>query len=208
MHDKEVLSILSLHVPANAIGYSFDLWAQTPFELKLSRKRESKVGDFTYRNHSRTQRITLNHDLNQYLFLITYIHEVAHLRVHLHYGNKLEPHGLEWKKVFQNLMEPMLKESVFPHEILHLLIAHMRNPKASSFADRELTVRLRGYDGVDSQRPMLSELPEGSIFRLQGKYFKKGKLRRTRVLCHELKSKRQYLIPAEATVSDVQLSLL
>lgn len=208
MHDKQVYGILSNHVPTYAIDYSFELWAQTPFELKLSKRRESKVGDFTFKHNSKRQRITLNHDLNPSLFLITYIHEVAHLRVHLHYGNRLEPHGSEWKKVFQNLMVPVLNESVFPHQVLQLLARHMQNPKASSFADRDLTLALRGFDTTGSKQPMVSELPEGSIFKLQGRYFKKGKLRRTRVLCHDIKNKRQYLVPAEATVSDVQLSLL
>ena len=208
MQGKQVFGILTQHVPLLAVDYTFQLWTQTAFELKLSRKRESKVGDFTFKRNSAIQRITLNHDLNPYLFLITYIHEVAHLRVHLHYGNRLEPHGSEWKKVFQNLMLPVLKENVFPPEILHILLRHMRNPKASSFADRELTLALRKFDVGSSKQVMVSELPEGSIFKLQGKYFKKGKLKRTRVLCHEIKSKRLYLVPAEATVSDVQLSLL
>jgi len=208
MHEKEVLDILSRHVPPNAVDYSFQLWTQTAFKLKLSKKRESKVGDFTYRRNSSIQRITLNHDLNPYLFLITYIHEVAHLRVFLHNSHRSEPHGKEWKNVFQHLMAPMLTESVFPAKILHRLIAHMANPKASSFADRELTLALREFDAFSSQLIMVSELPEGSIFKLQGRYFKKGKLKRTRVLCSEVKSKRQYLVPAESTVTEVQLSLL
>lgn len=208
MQEKQVLGILNEHVPPFAVDYSFQLWTQTAFQLKLSKKRESKVGDFTFKSNSAIQRITLNHDLNPYLFLITYIHEVAHLRVHLHYGNRLEPHGTEWKRVFQNLMQPVLKESIFPAEILPILFKHMENPKASSFADRNLTIALRKFDAVHLQHPMVSELPEGSIFKLQGKYFKKGKLKRTRVLCCEIKSKRQYLVPAEATVTDVQLSLL
>jgi hypothetical protein len=104
-------------------------------------------------------------------------------------------------------MVPILWENVFPDEILHELRRHMINPKASSFADTVLTQAFRRFDRNTSQME-LSEVPEGSIFRLQGKYFKKGKLRRTRVLCRELQSKRDYLVPADALVSDVQLSLL
>lgn len=208
MQEKEVFNILTHHVPQHAVDYSFQLWAQTKFQLKLSKKRASKVGDFTYKSNASIQRITLNHDLNPYLFLITYIHEVAHLRVHLHYGNRIEPHGSEWKKVFQNLMSPVLNENVFPREILSVLSQHMENPKASSFADKHLTLTLRKFDAASVQFPMVSELPEGSIFKLQGRFFKRGKLKRTRVLCCEIKSKRQYLVPAEALVTDVQLSLL
>jgi len=83
----------------------------------------------------------------------------------------------------------------------------MIQPKASSFADSELTQAFRKFD-KGSNQVVLSEVPEGSIFRLQGRYYKRGKIRRTRILCRELQSKRDYLVPADALVSDVQLSLL
>jgi hypothetical protein len=208
MPDREVYTILSHHVPTNVTDYCFELWRLTPFEFKLSRKRESKVGDFTFNRHSKVQRITLNRDLNPYLFLITFVHEVAHLRVYLHYGSNHVAHGSEWKRVFQNLMLPLLNDNVFPESLLPVLSRHMQKPKASTFADGELTIALRKFDDIPSALPMVSELPEGSVFKLHGRYFKKGKLKRTRVICREIKTNRLYLVPAEATVSDVQLSLL
>ena len=207
MTSERVLIILQTHVPASSLEYCFNLWKQSPFELKVTKSRQTKVGDFTSRRTKNHPRITLNNDLNQYLFLLTYVHEVAHLRVYLQYGNKVDPHGDQWKSTFTELMVPLLWESVFPDEILHELRRHMINPKASSFADTVLTQAFRRFDKNNSQME-LSAVPEGSIFRLQGKYFKKGKLRRTRVLCRELQSKRDYLVPADALVSDVQLSLL
>jgi SprT protein len=71
-----------------------------------------------------------------------------------------------------------------------------------------LTKALRSFDDKAHNDIVLSDLPEGSTFQLNGRYFKKGKLRRTRILCKEVNSKRQYLVPAEALVSNVQLSLL
>ncbi len=104
-------------------------------------------------------------------------------------------------------MLPMLWENVFPAEILHELRRHMINPKASSFADTNLTEAFRKFDkNTTSGYP--PQVPEGSVFKLQGRYFKKGKLRRTRILCNELKTKRDYLVPADALVTNVQLSLL
>ena len=207
MTSDRVFVILQTHVPAPSLEYCFTLWKQSPFELKVTKSRQTKVGDFTSRRTKSHPRITLNNDLNQYLFLLTYVHEVAHLRVYLQYGNKVDPHGEQWKTTFTDLMVPLLWESVFPEEILHELRRHMINPKASSFADTSLTQALRRFDRNTTQVE-LSQVPEGSIFRLQDKYFKKGKLRRTRVLCRELQSKRDYLVPADALVSDVQLSLL
>ena len=109
--------------------------------------------------------------------------------------------------MFKELLAPV-QENAFPPEILHELRRHMINPKASSYADTDLTKALRLYDKNGHLAIVLSEIPEGSIFKLQGRYFSKGKLRRTRVLCKELKSKRSYLVPIDALVTDVQLSLL
>jgi hypothetical protein len=208
MKEPDVHILLSQHVPAGTVEYALQLWKETPFMLKVTGRRTSKVGDFTGCRNSARHRITVNRDLNPYVFLLTYIHEVAHLRVYLHYGNRVDPHGSEWKNVFRHLLAPVLNNAVFPPKIHHRLLIHMANPKASSFADRELTVALMEHDAGAANHTMVGDLPEGSVFKLQGKYFRKGKLRRTRILCHEIRSKRQYLVPAEALVSEVQLSLL
>ena len=208
MDPLKIYSILQSHVPATALPYCFQLWQETPFQLKITRTRQTKVGDFTSKRSIAHPRITLNHELNPYLFVITYVHEVAHLRVHLQYGNRVDPHGEEWKSRFRILFQPVMNESIFTDEILAELVRHMANPKASSFADTELTKVLRRYDKDAGQYATLSDIPEGSIFRFQGRFFRKGKIRRTRVLCHEVKTKRHYLVPADVLVSGVQLSLL
>jgi SprT protein len=208
MNPEKIYSILQAHVPIPAREYCLGLWCETPFHLKITSTRQTKVGDFTSKKSIADPRITLNHELNSFLFLITYIHEVAHLRVHLQYGNRVDPHGEEWKVMYRQLMQPMLDQPVFPHNILDELQRHMANPKASSFADSALTKVLRSYDPHADQYATLSDIPEGSIFRFQGRFFKKGKIRRTRVLCHEVKTKRHYLVPADVLVSNVQLSFL
>jgi SprT protein len=208
MTTATIQSILQQHIPAPALEYCVQLWKDSPFELKITKSRQTKVGDFTSRGRKRHPRITLNDDLNPYLFLQTFVHEVAHLRVYLSLGNRVDPHGEEWKTTFTELMIPLLWETVFPEDVLHQLRRHMINPKASSFADPELIHAFRKYDKNAMRFSILSTIPEGSIFNFQGRYFKKGKIRRTRILCVELKSKRSYLVPADAQVSDVQLSLL
>lgn len=207
MTPESVLSTLSSRLPEASIEYCLSLWQRYPFELKLTKRRSSKVGDFCA-PRGRLPIITLNNDLNPYLFLVTYVHEVAHLFVHKKAGIRIEPHGREWKEEFRILMQPVLKESSFPPEILHELRRHMVDPKASSFADTALTNSFRKYDPEHQNSVQLSEVAEGSVFKLQGKYFKKGKLRRTRVVCREMKTRRLYLVPADSLVGDVQLSLL
>lgn len=139
---------------------------------------------------------------------MTYIHEVAHLVVHQKHGWKLEAHGTEWKETFKQLMAPVLNVEIFPAALLSILVKHMADPKASSFSDSMLTHALRQYDEQQKSVTLLSDIPEGSIFGLHGRWFKKGLLKRTRVLCRELNTKRNYLVPADAPVEGAQLSLL
>jgi len=207
MDFEKIKNILALHVPANAVAYCAQLWQETPFNFKLRNERLTKVGDFTCRTGS-TPQITVNKDLHPFVFLMTYVHEVAHLRVHQRYGRKAEAHGDEWKSAFQQLMFPLLTNEIFPEPLLTGLKKHMAAPKASSFSDGELTQLFRSVDERKAAEVLLSHLPEGSIFHLHGRWFTKGKLRRTRVLCREVKTKRQYLVPVDAVVSHAQLSLL
>src|SRR6266487_1625585 len=87
---------------------------------------------------------------------------------------------------------------IFSEPLLSGLKKHMALPKASSFADSELTQLFRSLDNKEKEAVLLSHIPEGSVFHLQGRWFKKGKLRRTRVLCKEVNTKRQYLVPVDA----------
>ncbi len=200
MSEKDIYLLLVSKLPANAIHYCFDIWAKYRFNLKLKKNRVSKAGDFTATSTT-NPRITLNAELNPYSFLITYLHEVAHLEVYLKYKTRLDPHGSAWKKTFIRLIQPMLSDLVFPDDILPALRKHMINPKASAYSDAVLTKLLARYDDHKSPHPYLSDLPDGSIFRLGKKIFVKGRLRRTRYLCREYKSKREYLVPAELHVT-------
>ncbi len=207
MNVEKLHNLISDRVPTPALSYCISLWQKLPFDFKLRKTRQTKVGDFTFRP-GRAIQITVNHDLHPYLFLMTYIHEVAHHHVHSQHGNRVQSHGTEWKRKFQELMIPVLEEAIFPEPILSHLKKHMRDPMASSFSDSELTKLFRSYDEKESAKILLSELPEGSIFNLNKRWFKKGKVRRTRVLCSELKTRRQYLIPIDSPVGQAQLSLL
>lgn len=207
MEIEKVRQLIYKHVPAASADYCFSLWEAHQFVFKTKKARRSKVGDFTFRP-GRRQQITINSDLHPYLFLTTYLHEVAHLQVHEFYGRKAAAHGVEWKKAFQRVMEPVLNNSIYPLPLFIGLSKHMTNPKASSFSDSKLTALFRSYDEKNAKATLLSELPVGSTFSLHKRWFKKGITKRTRVLCQELKTNRQYLVPADAEVGSAQLALL
>lgn len=207
MDPKKIENILVQHIPAVAVSYCARLWEELPFDFKLRKSRLSKVGDFTCRS-GKSPQITINRDLHPFLFLMTYVHEVAHLHVHQALGFKAEAHGEDWKATFQALMAPLLTPEIFPEPLLTGLKKHMASPKASSFSDAELTHLFRSMNERERHAVLLSQIPEGSVFHLHGRWFRKGKLRRTRVLCREVKTKRQYLVPLDVPVSNTQLAML
>jgi hypothetical protein len=207
MDSSTVLKILQNHLPEPSVRYSYELWLRHPFSLKITKGRHTKVGDFSCQPEGKHPTITLNNNLNPYLFLITYIHEVAHWCVYIKYRDSVAPHGSNWKNAFKYLLGPLLKDSVFPHPLLELLRKHMTNPKASSFADTGLTSALRAFDRNAVLQVTLSQIQEGSVFLFHKRYFRKGKLRRTRFVCKEMKTRREYLVPSDAVVEEAQMDL-
>jgi hypothetical protein len=199
--EEQFLAVFEKHLPEKAVQYCWKLWKQDPFHFYVSKARQTKLGDFRFRKDRKIQTITINHNLNQYQFLITYVHEVAHHRTYSQYGTSVKPHGEEWKKSFQQLMSPLLIDDIFPKAILIPLRRHMLNPKASSGSDLFLAKALKGHE--PSVHTLLADIHPGDYFMLQGRKFQKESLRRTRVLCQETSSGKKYLISAHAEVTKI-----
>lgn len=197
---QKLYQILVRHVPEDAVHYCLDLWGTIPFNFKVTRKRNSKLGDYRFDQRNGSHSISVNFDLNQYSFLITYIHELAHLLTTERFGRKTQPHGKEWKSNFRELMEPVMTDLIFPDEILKPLHKHMKNPKASTYADSHLVQALRQFDEHESDLVPLSILGEGDTFEFNNGMYKKLNLRRTRVLCQQADTSRKYLISKMALV--------
>jgi hypothetical protein len=145
--------------------------------------------------------ITVNAMSNKYRFLITLIHECAHLVAFETYGRRIKPHGREWKYTFQQMMLPFLRPEVFPTQLLPLLARHFKNPKASSSTDSALALALREFDSIARDNHYVYELPEGSMFRMyNGRIFKKGPKKIKRYQCVEVATGKLYLFQPQAEV--------
>lgn len=201
-------NVFGTHIPPQALAYCHQLWQHYGFHLKITKPRQTRLGDFRTLPHNQT-RITVNSNLNPYAFLITYVHEVAHADVHKQYGvqrkGRLKPHGKIWQLAFQRLMMPILTEAVFPAAILAPLQQYMARPAATTYAHPALMMALRQVDGngleerADNKR-LLRDVLEGKEFQLSQKKYIRGTLRRTRVVCKEVVSGKSYAILAHAWV--------
>ncbi|MDA0315505.1 MAG: SprT-like domain-containing protein [Bacteroidetes bacterium] len=197
-----LLFLFQKHLPESAVPYCIQLWEESPFHFFVKKPRNTKLGDFRFRRDQSIQTITLNLDLNPYQFLLTLIHEIAHLRAFAQNGTAHAPHGHEWKAKFKQLLDPLLNESTFPRDILVPLKLHMRNPSASSARDLFLMKEMSKYDMATLHRTtfFLADLAPQTHFELAGRKFKKGETLRTRILCEELSSGKKFLVSQLAKV--------
>ena len=190
MSDKE---ILAQYLPEGAVDTALNLIIEKKIHLKITRGRKTKLGDYRPPVRHPNHRISINHDLNPYAFLITFIHELAHLLVFEKYGTRALPHGKEWKSEYRKLMLEFFKLNVFPPELQKMLEASILNAKASTFSELELSRLLKTYDKPNGEIH-LETLPENTVFTIyNGRKFVKGEKLRKRYKCRNLQNNRFYL---------------
>ncbi len=190
---------LAKYLPEHAVKPVFELIVANAVHLKIVNQRVTRHGDYR-RALSGKHEITVNGSLNKYRFLITLIHEIAHLVAFEKFGHLIKPHGNEWKHTFQRMMVPYIRPEIFPPQLLPLLARHFKNPAASSDTDATLSLALKQYD-AQNDKNYIFEVPYGAAFRIHnGKIFRKGALRTKRYECEEIKSGRMYLFNPNAEV--------
>jgi len=191
--------VLSKYIPDAAVDPVFQLIKANNVHLKIVNERVTRHGD--YRKTAKGQhQITVNASLNKYRFLITLVHEIAHLEAFEKYGRFIKPHGAEWKRTFQLLMLPFLRPEVFPTQLLPLLAQHFKNPRASSDTDTKLSLALKQFD-PENDKNYIFEIPFGGHFRLyNGRIFKRGNQRVKRFECLEVSTGKIYLFNPNAEV--------
>ncbi len=194
-----LVQLLAEYLPSGTES-AVALWfAPHDVELKISKPRATKFGDYRPPIQKAHHRISINNNLNPYAFLITLAHEFAHLLNWEKHQNTVKPHGMEWKREFQQLLIPFMTDQVFPPTVLRALQQYIQNPLASSCSDVNLMRVLKQFD--DTNTTLLEQVPPGVVFSLNGKRFfvKREKLRK-RFKCQDIHSKKYYLISPIAEV--------
>lgn len=195
MPKKEVpIGQLQDYLPPGTYEPVFNYLRQYKVHLTVARERKSILGDYRHSTHHTNHRISVNGNLNSYSFLITLLHELAHLLTFEQYGNNVLSHGREWKNIYAGLLAQFLQHKVFPSDIEAELIRSLRNPAASTCAEDGLLRILRKYDEKESHHLLVEEIPLNGLFRTtDGRIFKKEEQLRKRFKCTEVKTGKVYL---------------
>ena len=163
-------------------------------QLTITRERKTVLGDYRNSVAGKNHRISVNGNLNPYAFLITLLHELAHLFTYERFGHRVLAHGQEWKNEFSKVLAQFLLKKIFPSDINKALLKTLQNPAASSCADTSLLRVLHQYDEKKEGMHLVESLPQGAIFKIKGgRQFKKEEKVRKRFKCVELATGKMYL---------------
>lgn len=179
-------------LPSGSEFYVAKFIIENTVHFTVSKARKTKLGDYRQPWDGKPHRISVNGDLNQYAFLVTTVHEMAHLTTFAKYGRKVKSHGAEWKSEFRELFQPLIQKEILPTDVTMAVNNYLVNAKAASCADDKLYRVLRRYD---KKRGILVEhLEMGARFEIKGRRFELGKKLRKRYECKELKTGKTYRV--------------
>ena len=201
------VKVLEKYVPADAAPVISRWIDYFQCEFRVSRSRNSKLGDYRPPFRGKGHRISVNYNLNPYAFLVTTVHEFAHLQTWNEHNRAAKPHGQEWKDNFRKMMRPFFDLKVFPADINKAIISYLNNPAASSCSDLNLLRALQKYDQRQDDVVTVERLPDNSLFQMKnGRVFRKGAQMRKRFRCVEVKTGLVYLFNPLAEVVAVAAS--
>jgi SprT protein len=199
------MQALAKFLPEGSFEHVVDYLHFYKVHLTITKERRSVLGDYRHAGWGANHRISINGNLNKYEFLITLLHELAHLLTFEQFKNRVDAHGKEWKSQYSVLLVDFVKHKIFPPEIERALRKSILNPAATANGETELLLVLRRYD-VSRKEGFIpvNDVPEGALFRMEdGKIFRKGPRRRKRFDCVEVKTGLHYTFNP---ITEVQLA--
>ncbi|MBC7873267.1 MAG: SprT-like domain-containing protein [Ferruginibacter sp.] len=205
MPKKEVpVDHLQHFLPVGTAGPVTAYLQQYKVHLTIAKERKSILGDYRHRTQQANHRISVNGNLNKYSFLVTLLHELAHLLTFEQHTNKVPAHGKEWKTIYAALLKQFLQTHVFPEDIEKELLESLKNPAASSCAEDGLLRVLRKYNTGENPHRLVEELSTAALFRIKdGRVFQKGEKLRKRFKCKEVETGKVYLFSPVYEVREV-----
>ncbi|MCC6448108.1 MAG: SprT-like domain-containing protein [Chitinophagaceae bacterium] len=192
---RQEMNALKNFIPEGSYDTLVEFIYRYKIFLKITKSRKTLLGSYkpAYNGHPHT--ITVNGNLNKYHFLITLIHEMAHLITYEKHNRKVAPHGKEWKQYFAELLTDFIDKELFPEDIVQALTQSINKLTATTCTDHHLFKVLLKYD-FNNPKILISTLDINQHFSLDnGDTYKILEKKRTRYVCVNISSNKKFLFP-------------
>ncbi len=203
---ETTFSFLEQFLPRGAYEQIAPFFQAHTVHLTITHERKSVLGDYRHPvPDAPYHRISINANLNPYSFLITLLHELAHMYTFVHFEHKAPPHGKEWKTQFRHILIPFMGKRFFPGDVEKALHAYLHNPAASTCTDAQLYKSLYRYDEHKPGFKLVDDIGANQYFETEdGQVYQKLEKLRTRTRCRQLTSGRVYFFQGIVEVKAIK----
>ena len=193
------IKVLEKFLPENALPYIKIWFGSYPCHLKITKNRNSKLGDYR-KLPDKSHQITVNGTLEPQLFFFVLTHELAHLIAFEKYGRRISPHGAEWKQTFREMLLESL--TVYAEDLRPIIQKFSKSPKANFMASPDL-VKYFHVPKEDDEQTFIENLKKGELFEYKKEIFVIEETTKKRYLCRNLKSGLKYKVNTLAQVRKI-----
>ena len=193
------IETLKSYLPENALSFLKIWFADYPIHIKITRNRNSKLGDYR-KMPDQSHQITINSTLEPDLFFFVLTHELAHLIAFEKFGRRISAHGNEWKTTFAQMILDSLE--IYPQDLQLILKKFSKSPKANFMSSSDL-VRYFHFDQLKEDEVFMESLQIGDRFMYREDAYKVQEKRKKLYLCINSTNAKKYLFKPLAKVQKV-----
>lgn len=193
------IETLKSYLPENALSFLKIWFADYPIHIKITRNRNSKLGDYR-KMPDQSHQITINSTLEPDLFFFVLTHELAHLIAFEKFGRRISAHGNEWKTTFAQMILESLE--IYPQDLQLILKKFSKSPKANFMSSSDL-VRYFHFDQLKEDEAFMESLQIGDRFMYREDAYKVEEKRKKLYLCINSTNAKKYLFKPLAKVQKV-----
>ena len=193
------ISLLEKYLPNYSLPYLKEWFGDYSIHIKITRGRNSKLGDYR-KMPDKSHQITLNSTLQPQLFFFVLTHELAHLLAFENFGNRISPHGVEWKKTFIKMLLESI--SVYDEDLKPIILKFLKSPKANFMASPDL-VRYFHIEDYEDESSYIEDLEIKDQFKYRKQIYIIEEKRKKNYLCTQLETDKKYIFKPLARVEKI-----
>ena len=193
------ISLLEKYLPENCLPYLKKWFGEYIIHIKITRGRNSKLGDYR-KMVDKSHQITINSTLQPPLFFFVLTHELAHLIAFENYGNRISPHGQEWKHTFRTMLLESI--SIYDEDLKPIISKFLKSPKANFMSSPDL-VRYFHIEDYEDESSYLEDLEIKDQFIYRKHLYTIEEKRKKNYLCTQLDTGKKYIFKPLARVEKI-----